>query len=418
MTREIVGGRIGTRLTTLTGRLGGPRFAAAVLLDALGSGVMTPLSVLFFTLHEHMRPTTVGLGITIGGAAALVLAPLAGQMIDSLGAKHALLITWPVAAAAAASYVLVHDLLELALMQSVMRLASEVAWNSAATLLTGLSDEAELSRVMATQYSLRNLVYGAGGLLSVLALALGGVAYDIAAYGNAASFLIAALLALGVNAPQRRPPAADRDPTTIWTVLTDVRYVSLALLGTLIAFHQVALLVVLPLWIVLQTHAPREVVGRLFTLNTIVVVICQVRVSAVVTDLADANRAYMGAVVAIVAAAGTYIAAHYAGAIGATALLVLGTVALTTTEMLASACEFVVSLGLAPAAHRGKYLSVFGIGWSIESMAGPAVGTALLSAGLLAPWPALAAMVAAGALSSSGIVRRAQLAGPALSPEQ
>ena len=48
-------------------RLGGPRFTAALILDSLGSGVVMPLAVLFFTLHKHMPPTTVGLGITLGG---------------------------------------------------------------------------------------------------------------------------------------------------------------------------------------------------------------------------------------------------------------------------------------------------------------------------------------------------------------
>ena len=367
-----------------------------------------PLGVLFFTVHMHMAPTVVGLGLTIGGGVSLLLGPVGGHLVDEIGPKRALLGSWLLSAAAAASWVLVHNLLVLAIVESVQALAGGVGWNAMTALLAARSDEAEMSTVMATQYSLKNFGFGAGGLLSTLALAGGGIGFDLAVYANAASFLLGALLIAAVPAPPRvRAATVDGEaPTTIWTVLTDWRYVSLALLGSLIAFNQVGLSVVLPLWVVLRTHAPRALVGLMFTLNTVLVVTVQLRVSGRIRRLTDVPRAFRLAALAMLVAAGAYFASHLVGAAAAIVLLFGGTVLLTATEMLASACAFVVSLQLARPGHRGKYLSVFGLGWAIEGMVGPTAGTALVDAGAIVPWAGIAAAVASGALVSAAIVRR------------
>ncbi|MDA8068222.1 MAG: hypothetical protein M0T77_06385 [Actinomycetota bacterium] len=60
-------------------------------------------------------------------------------------------------------------------------------------------------------------------------------------------------------------------------MFADRRFVALGLLDGLTSFHQVALQVALPLWVVLFTHAPRELVGLLFALNTALLVVLQVR---------------------------------------------------------------------------------------------------------------------------------------------
>ena len=396
------------RAGELVARLGGPRLALAILLEALGTGTVMPLSVLFFTLHEHLPVTTVGLGLTIGGAVALLSAPFTGQFIDAVGPKRALLVSWIGAAAGAASWLAVHSLFSLTLVESVTAVFGGMGWNAGALFIAGRNDRDELSQVMAAQYSLRNLGFGLGGLLATVALAAGGTGFVAAVLINALSYVVAVGLALWVPAPPPRPVTRQADATTIWTVLADRRYVALALLGSLIAFNQVGLSVVLPLWVVHHTAAPRALVGLLFALNTLMVVACTMSLSARFRRLADAPLAYLLAAVAMMLAAGAYLGAHPVGAFAAVVLLMLGTALLTLTEMLVSAATFVVSLGLADTAHQGKYLSVFGIGSAIEGMAGPTAGTALVSVGLLLPWPALALIVGTGALASAALVRGAE----------
>jgi hypothetical protein len=109
-----------------------------------------------------------------------------------------------------------------------------------------------------------------------------------------------------------------------------------------------------------------------------------------------------------------YLAAHYVGEGAAIALLVIGLILHTATEMLASAGEWLVSIELADDAHRGKYLSVFSLGGSLQDALGPTIVTAVLSLGSAWLWPTLAALVCTGTMLSAAVARRSVLPEPAI----
>jgi MFS family permease len=379
------------------------------LLDAVGSGVMMPLSILFFTVHKGMAPTTVGLGITIGGLVALLAAPLGGHLIDDIGPKRSLIGGCLVAAVGFAGFPLVHTLPELAVVQVVANVSGSMSWTATSTMLGQIRTQEQLPGAMAAQYSLRNLGFGTGGLLAAVALAVGGVGFDVAVYLDVASFLIAAALVVPVSAPVRpdSQPMAGRDPVSLLTVLRDWRYVTLGLAGSLIYFNQTGLQVVLPLWVVLYTHAPRAIVGALFTFNTAMVVFGQVRMASLVQTLSDAPRAYRRGALLMAIGSVTFLASHYCGELMAIGLLTAGTALLTLTEMSVTAAGMFASVTLADPEHRGKYLSVYGLGFGLEGTVGPSAGTALTSAGVLVPWPAITALVMLGTLTSAVMVEGA-----------
>jgi hypothetical protein len=77
--------------------------------------------------------------------------------------------------------------------------------------------------------------------------------------------------------------------------------------------------------------------------------------------------------------AAAYLAAHYVAVTAAVALLVVGLLLHTATEMFASAGEWTASVELADGVHRGKYLSVYRL------------------------WPALAVLVCTGAIASAAV---------------
>jgi hypothetical protein len=380
---------------------GGRGLFVAAVVDAIGSGSVIPVSVLFFTLYKHISPASVGVGLTVSGLVALLLTPLAGMLIDHLGAKHALVGFWGLAAAAFVGYGSVASWLELVLAVSCSMFASSASSTARKTLIAELVDEEHLSTVLASQRVIRNAGYGIGGLLATAALATGTLGFLVIIYGNAGSYLIA--LALLTRTPSSKPPdrsyQASVSPWTgLQVVLSDRRYLCLTAADFLTSFQGTALEVALPLWIALDTHAPRALVGILFTVNTICVVLVQVRLAAGVRALSDLSRTYRRAVGLMVLAAGALLAAHYVGEIPAVALLTGGVLVMTGTEMLSSAGEWVVSFDLAADAHRGSYLSVFSTGGSLESAIGPVVVTALITAGPGLLWPVLATMVCTGML--------------------
>ena len=181
---------------------------------------------------------------------------------------------------------------------------------------------------------------------------------------------------------------------------------TLSALDFLTTFRDGARLVALPLWVVLHTHAPRALAGVLFTINTAVVVLFQVKATSDVNSIADVPRTYRRAAVLMALCAAAYLAAHYVPATAAVALLVVGLLLHTATEMFASACEWTASVELADDAHRGKYLSVYRLGYAVQDALAPLIVTSLLAVGTVWLWPALAVLVCTGAAASAVVTAR------------
>jgi MFS family permease len=391
---------------------GAGRWAAASLIDAVGSGLLMPLTVLYFTIHVGLSPSSVGLGLTIGGLLALAFGPVAGVLIDALGAKPVLLAYWGLAALAYAGYGLVHNWVEFLIAVTLAEIASSATSTARKALVTGMVSGQDRVRMLASQRSLRNLGFGVGGLLATAALAIGGVAYLFVVYGDAITFLVAIALIAGMPVPPARPVArGEAGPAGgLRRVLSDRRYMGLTVLDFFTSFHATALEVALPLWVVLHTRAPHALAGILFTMNTAIVVLVQVRATAGVAGLRDLPRAYRRAAMLMILCAAAYLAAHYVGTAAAIALLVCGAAAHTGVEMLASAGEWVASIELADPEYRGTYLSVFSLGNSLQDALGPTIITSLLLLGSAWLWPVLAVLVATGTLVTAAIAHRGGVA--------
>jgi MFS family permease len=387
---------------------GSARWAAASLINAVGTGLLLPLSVLYFTIHVGLSPSSVGAGLTIGGLIALAFVPLGGVVIDRFGPKPVLLVCWLVAAGAYASYGVVHDWGEFVVAVTVAEIAAAVSSTAGKSLLAGIATGRDRLKLFASQRSLGNLGYGLGGLLATLALAVGGAAYDCVVYGDALTFLLAIVLVCGVPVPGRPAVAPGPFGSTggMRLVLADRRYLTLSALDFLTTFQDGALAVGLPLWVVLHTHAPRALTGVLFTINTVLVVLFQVRATAGVNSIADVPRTYRRGAVLMSICAVAYLAAHFVGEAAAVALLVVGVALHTATEILVSAGEWTASVELADDAHRGKYLSIYRLGYSVQDALAPLIVTSLLALGTVWLWPVLALVVCSGALASAVITGR------------
>jgi MFS family permease len=392
---------------------GARRWALASLIDSVGTGLLMPLAVLYFTLYVGLRPSSVGLGLTIGGLLALGFGPLAGVLIDALGSKRVLIGCWLLEALAYTGFGLVTNWGEFVVAVTLAQVASCSSSIARNTLVTELVEGDERVRMLASQRSLRNLGYGVGGMLATLALAIGGAAYLVVVYFNAVTYVAAIARVAGMTVPRRLRPVAVRTKSAggLSRAFSDRRYMVLTVLSFFTTFHASAFEIALPLWTVLHTRAPRALAGILFTINTIVVVLFQVRVSARIRRTADVAGACLRAARLMIPCAGAYLLAHYVSEPAASALLIAGLLAHTVVEMLASAGEWVVSVELADPTYRGTYLSVFNLGNSLQSAVGPVIVTAVLELGNVGLWPLLAALICTGALGTAVIARHTSAGG-------
>ncbi len=97
--------------------------------------------------------------------------------------------------------------------------------------------------------------------------------------------------------------------------------------------------------------------------------------------------------------------AHYVDRAAAIGLLIVGALALVSVEMLASMGEWIASMELAPAEHRGSYLSVYSLGNSLQDAIAPTVITSVLLLGAAWLWPILGALACTGMMISATLAR-------------
>jgi MFS family permease len=380
------------------------------VVDALGSGMLLPFTVLYFTTVAGLSPETVGLVLGLAGLVAMAAVPVSGALIDEFGAKRMVIGCFCLATVGYVGYLGVTAWWAVLLVTGVAQVADRAARPAKRAFMASIVEAEDRVRLMAFQRSVRNVGYGVGGLITAGLLELGGATgYQIAIVINGISYLAAAALAVGIPVTAPASNTATATPTeTIRNggyrqVLGDRRYVVLALLNTLVQLHATALTVGMPLWVGQHTAAPLALVGVLFTLNTVLVVLLQVRLSGNISRPRQTPAVYLRSAAAFAVAATAYTVAGALARPLAVLLtvLVVAVLAHTAAELYAAIGEWAVSVSLAPERLRGRYLSLFALSSSLHLALGPPLITLLIARTPHLAWLILAGVLASGCLISA-----------------
>ncbi|WP_183086554.1 MFS transporter [Mycetocola zhadangensis] len=407
----------GSRPTIANRRFGASRFDAirqdpvlsrlvlATFVSTLGRGVFLTLTVLYFTLIVGLPAIQVALLLTISSAIGVGTSYLGGHLADQFSARR--LVTWLVIveAVALACYPLATSF-GAALAVACVVTATERAANSTrgaiiARAFTGqrrVGARAVLRTVTNIGISLGS---AAGGLALLIATP---TAYRtvmiIAAVVTGASAFLLSRLPDYVDAPQHVPESGVAAPVRGRSPFRNPKYLALTVLSGIFGMQFGVAEVGLPLWIVNETSAPSAVYSLLLILNTVLVILFQVRLSRGTHDVAHAGKVSVLAGLLMVVACGLY-AGSADLAIGMAIVLLLAAMAVHSfAEVLSSASNWGLSFELADQSRAGAYQGLFAMGYSLGSMAAPLVISAtVLTHGVLG-WVILAAIFLA---SSVGI---------------
>lgn len=409
------------------------RWAWVAVVDSIGTGMFLPISVLYFTVVVRMSAESVGLGLGIAGLIGCAATPVAGALIDRWGAKRVMIICWLTAAAAYAGFLGVRNWGSFVAIAAVARAADHMAVPGRRVFVTSIATGDDRVSLMSFQRAMLNLGFGIGGLITAAVLTIGTrSAYQAVLVVDAVSYLTATGVLLTIAVPRNTTAQAPDSPSAAGSqaaaagparkagfrqVLADWRYVGLALINVAVLTFDTAFIIGMPLWVHEHTSAPTPMVGLLFTLNTVLVVVLQVRTAKSCTTVEQAPRAYLRTAGAFALAAVGYWAAYRSGRAEALVivLLIAAVVAHTVAELYGSVGEWTVSLNLAPANLRGRYLSLFGLSLSAQQAVGPVLVTALIVASPSLAWFGLAGLLAAGCAATTWLVGGAAVPEEALS---
>jgi MFS family permease len=380
-------------------------YMLGMVVDATGSGMYLPLSLLYFHHVTGLPLTRVGTIMTTAALVSLISNPVAGVLIDRFGARAVVVAGYVLRAAGFCAYALVDDGTTMFAVVLLVALGDMSFPPAVQSFVAEFVSGTDRDRLLAAQRSLRNAGLGAGGLLAGAVLALGeDAAYHVIVLGTAAGYLTAAVCVRAIPVTRAAAPPGGPAPRrgSYRLVVRNRPFLALTLLNVPTAFGYMVLSVSLPVYLTQETGAPDSLVGVLYAVNTVGIALLQIPVTR---TLGGYRRTRAMALGAAVFALSFCAFATLEAVPGRTALLAgvfAATAAFTAGELLHGATASAVVAQAAPEDTRGRHLAVYQLSWAVPIALAPAVLTALLELSATGMWLLLAAGAAVSAL---GVLR-------------
>ncbi|MFE1826783.1 MFS transporter [Streptomyces yangpuensis] len=379
----------------------------AQLLDRAGTGVWAAACVLYFTFVIGLDAGQVGLLLGASGVAGIAGSPLAGHLADRFPVRSLLIGAHLLRLVTLCLLLVVTDFALLLCVVAVTHLGDRAAKTLEMLFATRVAGERRAT-YQALSRSSANAGYALGAGLAAIGLAIGTRgAYHVLILANALSFLVAAALVWRTREPRGRGLVAAPSPVPDTGAATDAPapaggrspwrdrgYLRFVLLDIPMNLDDSILGIGIPLWLVSRTSAPHELIPAFLVINTVLVVVLQLRVSAKVRDARGATGAVALYGLTTLLCCGLLAAATGGGAWAASAALLAAAVLATAAELMRSVSSWELAVSLAPREARASYLGVAGMAQSVQKTAGPLLLTGVVMAAGPAGWLALGTAVA------------------------
>ena len=348
------------------------------MANSLGNGIVLPFTVIYLHDVRHFSLETAGLVVAVLFGVGLVTGPLAGRLVDHVGAKLTLIASLGVSAAGFACFPLIRHPWQAFALAAIAGAGNGMFAPSHSTLLAALTTREQRNSAYAVQRITDNLGIGFGGLIGgLIATTAVPSSFTLLFLLDAATFLaFVGLLAFVPSAGGE----IGRKRGSYGEVLRDRPFlVLMTLIVLLVAFGYAQLNTVLPVFAKDHAGVSEFGIGVIFFVNTLFIVIVQLPVAKLLEGrrrmaaLATTGGLFAGAWL-IVLAGGTWFHAVAAVAIFAAAACVFG-----VGECLHGAVQNPLIADLAPEHLLGRYMAVRTIGWQLGFVAGPAIGGFLLA---------------------------------------
>jgi hypothetical protein len=378
--------------------------ALAQLTNSVGDGAYYVCSVLYFTRTVGLSATEVGLGLTLGWSLGTLAGAPLGHFADRRGARGVAVLLAVLTALAVAGFALVQSFPAFLVVACVYTVCQCGLVAARQALLAGVVDAAGRTQARAYLQSTANAGIAVGAALGGIALQFDTAPAYLAAFGlDALTFLAAAVVLRRLPRVPGTPRAVDGEPALV--VLRDRPYVLITVLNSIMMLYMPLLSVVLPLWVVEHTSAPRWMVSALMVVNTGCVVLFQVSVANRVTDLGIAVRYVRWAGALLLAMSAVFACSAGPMAVwAAAAVLLAGAFLQVAGEMMLASGYWEISFGLAVDGRQGQYQGFFGSGIAVARAAGPLLLTTLVIGGGPVGWLVLGALFLVAAVATGPAV--------------
>jgi len=371
---------------------------AATLVNRMGT-MAIPFLVLYLTKDAGFTAERAGLMLSLYGAASLVVSPFLGRLADRVGHVRMMKASLLSSGLVMLSYPLARSVGEIVAVTIALAVTAEAFRPASLSVLTDLAPPEQRKAAFAVNRLAVNLGMSIGP-------AVGGYLAEISfpaifRVDGSTSLLAFAVMAMTGFKVAEHALAAGHDGAK--ASRSRPAYKDLQLLGFLAACVPLAAVFfqhegALPLDVVRDLGLPASFFGWMFTINTAVIVLFEVRLNLATSHWPHRKSLFLG---------GLFIAAGFgAMAFCHTGLAIAGTVVIWTIGemiLLPSMSNFVAEL--APVDRRGEYMGLYSMSWGLAFAIGPWLGTLVLERFGRVPLWAGTFVVAAAASIAMGRMR-------------
>ncbi len=372
------------------------RLALQSLLFALGEGAFMTGSAVFFTQIVGLSAAQVGLGLTCAGVAAFLAALPMGKLVDRFGPKR----MWAVSAAGQAAmfavWPFITDFYGYVAMAVCMEIIGALGQAAHGAYTIDVLPPEERVKSRAYMYSALNLGFTLGALTGGVALAFhSNDVLHALPWFTTVVFLVnaVAVTRLPRASHDNRTPEERKRKIPGPGPLRNPGWLLTSFFAGVFWTNQVLLNVVIPLWLIEQTDAPRVLLAFLFGTNTVMCIFLPMAAARGVHDVPTALKAVRISSTLFVISCLITMATHDTVGWITIALVWLGHVTVTGAELYLSAAGWTFDAELMDPRQRGAYQGSAEFAATLGKVWAPAVYTFLAMNWGAAGWLIIAGII-------------------------
>jgi MFS family permease len=381
---------------------------AGGVANSLGNGIVLPFLIIYLHEVRHFGLGTSGAIVATLGAIGLVATPLAGRLVDIVGARTTLMSSLGLLAIGYGGFPFIHHSWQAFGLAAIAGLGNGGFAPSHSSLLAALTSREQRNAAYALQRATDNLGFGAGALIGgLIATTAVPSSFKLLFLLDAGTFL--AFIAVLSFVPRAEPlPALARATGRYSAVIRDRAFILLLLvIATLVTAAYAQVSTVLPPFAKEHARISETGIGIVFFVNTVLIVLAQLPLAKAL----EGRRRMRALALSCALFAATSLAVLFVGqwlnASSAVVALCGVIILFSIGECLHGAVQNPLIADMAPEHLLGRYMALRTVAWQVGFMAGPALGSFLLEHSATGLW--LGATVACTLAAVGSLVLEPQI---------
>ena len=347
------------------------KITLSTFINTFGNGLFMTTGIIYFSLVVGLGAQKVALAFSLSGALSLLLSVPSGHFADRYPPRLIASTALVGMGFCAFALIFIQNWWLLLTALSLDSIFEVFGQNARMAMIARIGEGEERVRIRAYTRAVTNLGIAFGTVIAGFALAINTpFAYKFMIALNSVTFFLAAVAYLRV--PNVRPSLTNREKFD-WTILKDYRYISAMLLSGVMSMHFILQNIAIPVWVVKETNAPRWWVSVIMFVNTIAVVLFQVKMSKGAANAEIGAKQFKKAGFYIAAACLFYGAAKGLNPYAASAVLIIAMLIHVVGELLASTGSWSIAFEMANQDRQGAYQGLWRMGFGGMNVIGPSL---------------------------------------------